>query len=51
MVLSKSILIRSNPKGLSLWVSSPLAERFVRACLAIALEVLPTAKWGVLAPL
>ena len=46
MVLSKSILIRSNPKCLSLWVSSLLAKGFVRACLVIALEVLPIAKEG-----
>ena len=44
MVLSKSILIRSNPKSLSLWMSSPLAEGSVRACLAVALEVVPIAK-------
>ena len=44
MVSSKSILIRFNPKGLPLWMSSPLAEGFVRACLAVALEVVPVAK-------
>jgi hypothetical protein len=44
MVLSTSILIRSNPKGLILWVSLPLAEGFVRACLAVALEVVQIAK-------
>lgn len=34
----------SNPKGLTLWVSSLLVEGFMRACLAVALEVVPIAK-------